>query len=124
MRKLKLAVGSEDDPGTEQDARAADWRGTDDGFVGDALEGGVRLDKSEEAELWVECAAGQIQSAGLSRDLNNGALLELAVAEERHHSQLPALPGCQKLPPLLVECPRDCGQVFNPLFVKQLFRRS
>lgn len=38
VRKLKLAVGSEEDPGTEQDAGAASWRGTDDGFMGDVLE--------------------------------------------------------------------------------------
>lgn len=63
MRKLKLAVGSEEDPGTEQDAGAASWRGIDDGFVSDVLEDGVQLDTSEEAELWVECAAGQVLSA-------------------------------------------------------------
>ena len=123
VRKPKLAVGSEEDPGTEQDAGAASWRGTGDGFVGDVLEDGVQLDKSEEAELWVECVAGQVLSARLVRGPDSGAVLELAVAEEPHHSQLPALPGCQKSPPSVVECTGDCRWVFNPL-LKQLFRRS
>lgn len=55
MRKLKLAMGSEEDPEREQDAGAASWRGTDDGFMGDVLEDSIQLDKSEEAELCSMC---------------------------------------------------------------------
>lgn len=120
MRKPKLSVGSEEDPGTEQDAGTASWRGTDDGFAGDVLEDAVQLDKSEEAELWVECVAGQVLSARSVSGPDSGTVLELAA--ERYHSQLPVLPGCQKSPPSVVECLGDCRQVFN-LLLKQLFRR-
>lgn len=123
VRKPKLAMGSEEDPGTEQDAGAGSWRWADEDFSGDVLEDGVELGKSEEAELWVECVAGQLLSARPVRGPDSGSVLQLAMAEEHHHSQLPALPGCQISPPSVVECPGDCRQVFNPL-LKQLFRRS
>lgn len=66
MRKPKLAVGSEEDPGTEQDAGAASWRGAEDGFAGDVLADSIQLGRSEEAERWVKCVAGQVLAAPLS----------------------------------------------------------
>lgn len=78
VRKLKMAMGSEEDPGTEQDAGAGSWRWTDEGFSGDVLEDGVELSKSEEAELWVECIAGQVLSARPVRGPDSGSVLQLA----------------------------------------------
>lgn len=104
MRKLKLAVGSEEDPGAEQDARAASWRGADDGFVGDVLQDGIQLDMSEEAELQVECAAGQVLSVRLVRGLVSGA------GHGRRASPLPA--AC---PAWLPEVTTLCGGVSQGL---------
>lgn len=89
--------------------------------MGDVLEDGVQLDESEEAELWVEC--GQVLSATWGRGPASGGPVQLCWSWPCHHSQLPALPGCQKSPPSVLTCPRDCSGVFN-LLLKQLFRRS
>ena len=90
---MELAVGSEEDPGAEQAAGGAGWRGTDDGFVGDVLEASAQLDRSEEAECWARRAAGQVLPARSVRGSDSGAVLDLAWAGEPHCSQLPALPA-------------------------------
>lgn len=91
-------MGSEKHPGIE--LGAASWRGAEHGFVGDVLEAAAQLGRSEEAELWAQCAAGQVLTATWGRGPASGApaaVLELALsplpAARSHHPLLWPVPG-------------------------------
>lgn len=74
--------------------------------MGEVLEDAVQLDRSEEAELWVECVAGQVLLPHEARALPVGAWCSCAgaahvttpsclpcLAARSHHPQFWHVPG-------------------------------